>query len=268
MAAAKDIPELLDDQGNILSSWDAMADMATNFFEGNFGEVPRGGLPGGDPDAIREILHHQTDRLSVEEKEILNSPITLSELGEAAATLANEKCPGPDGTPAEFYKAHWNTVGPLVLESIATGVAAERLPDFMTKGAIVLLPKKSDQRLLSNKRPITLLNTCYKIGAKAMQRRLSPILQRTISYQQAAFLPGRNIHHALLYLSELLHQAHQTGKQYILMKLDVCKAFDKLEWAFILEVVERAGLSGLLSRFLKAGFSTASSHIVLNGRPT
>lgn len=138
----------------------------------------------------------------------------------------------------------------------------------MTKGAIVLLPKKSNQRLLANKRPITLLNTCYKIGAKAMQRRLSPILQRIISYQQAAFLPGRNIHHAVLYLSELLHQAHQTGKEYILMKLDVCKAFDKLEWAFILEVIEHAGMSGLLSRFIKAGFSTASSHIVLNERPT
>lgn len=52
------------------------------------------------------------------------------------------------------------------------------------------------------------------------------------------------------------------------MKLDVCKAFDKLEWSFILEVVERAGMSGLLSRFLKASFSTASSHITLNGRPT
>lgn len=192
----------------------------------------------------------------------------LTELGDATGALANEKCPGPDGAPAEFYKANWDTVGPLVLQCLTSGISNEHFPESVTRGVIVLLPKKSDQRMLTNKRPITLLNTSYKIEAKALQKRLTPILQRIISFQQAAFLPGRNIHHALLYLSELLHQAHLNGKEYILMKLDVCKAFDRLEWSFILQVVERAGLAGLLSRFLKASFSTASSHVVLNGRPT
>lgn len=83
-----------------------MAGAATNFFEGIFGETPRGGLSGGDSKAIQEILCHQADRLSVEEKVLLNSPLTLDELGEATNAMANEKCPGPDGTPAEFYKAH------------------------------------------------------------------------------------------------------------------------------------------------------------------
>lgn len=142
------------------------------------------------------------------------------------------------------------------------------MPDFITRGAIVLLPKKADQKLLANKRPITLLNTCYKIGAKAFQRRLSPILQRIISYQQSAFLPGRNIHHSLLLIGEMLHQAHESGEEHILMKLDISKAFDRLEWDFIIAVVERTGLAGLLTKFLRSGFKTASSHIILNGRPT
>lgn len=93
MAAAKEIPELMDTQGNISSSWDTMAGTATNFFEGIFGGAQGGGLPGGDPEAIQEILSHQTDRLTVEEKELLNSPLTLNKLGEATRALANEKCP-------------------------------------------------------------------------------------------------------------------------------------------------------------------------------
>lgn len=47
------------------------------------------------------------------EKEELNTPLTLEELGESVAAMANNKCPGPDGTPVEFYKANWSTVGPL-----------------------------------------------------------------------------------------------------------------------------------------------------------
>lgn len=69
-------------------------------------------------------------------------------------------------------------------------------------------------------------------------------------------------------VSEMLHQAAVTGGEHILLKLDVCKAFDRLEWPFILASVEKAGLAGTLSAFLRAGFSSASSVILLNGRPT
>lgn len=194
--------------------------------------------------------------------------LSLGELGEATHALANAKCVGPDGTLVEFFKAYWPVVGPLVLQCITQGIEEECFPEFLTKGAIVLLKKKADQRLLANKRPITLLNTIYKIHAKAMKRGLTPILHRIISPQQSAFLPGGNIHHSLLLLSEMLQQAHLTGEDYILMKLDVHKAFETMDWTYILATVERAGMNGMLFRFLKAIFSSTSSNIILNGRPT
>lgn len=63
-------------------------------------------------------------------------------------------------------------------------------PEFVTQGAIVLLHKKANQRMLCNKRPVTLLNSIYKIGVKVMQLRITPILQHTITSQQTAFLPA------------------------------------------------------------------------------
>lgn len=53
MAAAKEIPELIDSQGNLSSTWEEMAGTTTNFFEGIFGEAPCGFLPGGDPVAMQ-----------------------------------------------------------------------------------------------------------------------------------------------------------------------------------------------------------------------
>lgn len=118
-------------------------------------------------------------------------------------------------------------------------------------------------RLLSNKRPITLLNMIYKIGAKVFQMRLAPILQVFISQQQFAFLPGRNIHHSILLLNEILHQAESDGGQYALLKLDIVKAFDKLEWPFLLKILDKFG--GLLTNFILASFASATSSIMING---
>lgn len=68
-------------------------------------------------------------------------------------------------------------------------------------------------------------------------------------------------------VSEMLNQAKQSG-EHIMLKLDVQKAFDTMDWNSILTVVARAGMNGKLSGFLKASFSAASSNIILNGRPT
>lgn len=43
------------------------------------------------------------------EKETLNAPLILGELGEVALAMSNDKCPGPDGTLVEFNKAHWHS---------------------------------------------------------------------------------------------------------------------------------------------------------------
>lgn len=101
-----------------------------------------------------------------------------------------------------------------------------------------------------------------------MQKRLTPILQRIITPQQFAFLPDRNIHHSLMLLGEMLHQAKESGEEHILIKLDVIKAFDRLEWPFLLAILRKIGMEGVLTKFLEASFASASSSVLLNGIPT
>lgn len=214
LSSDKEIPELFNSNGVLNSScrsWAEMADISTSFFQNILGEEAEGNSLPSEAD-FAEVLYSQQDYLTPAEKEAQNAPLTLGELEEAVAAMANNKCPGLDGTPNAFYKANWLVVGPLVLQCLTLGIAREAFPEFMTQGAIVLLQKKSDQRRLCNKRPITLLNSIYKIGAKAMQLRVTLILQRTISSQQSAFLPGRNIHHALLLMSEMLHRPRNREK--------------------------------------------------------
>lgn len=62
----------------------------------------------------------------------------------------------------------------------------------------------------------------------------------------------------------MLEQASSSGNEYVLLKLDVVKAFNKLEWPFLLAVLNRMGMTGLLTKFLQAGFTSAKYAKVLN----
>lgn len=268
MSTAKQIPALTSDDGERVTAWADMAEVAVHFFQKTLGETePQVQLPQ-NLDVTDPILEVVQDLLTAEEKASLNAPFTVEELGHAAKCMKTKKCPGPDGIPVELFQEMWQVVGPHLSRVLNQGIERESFPRDLTLGHIVLLPKKSDQTLLTNKRPITLLNAAYKIGAKALQQRLTPLLQRLITPQQFAFLPGRNIHHSLLLMGEMLQEAALSGEEYVLLKLDVVKAFDKLEWPFLLAVVEKMGMGGLLTKFLKAGFTSAASAIVLNGIPT
>jgi hypothetical protein len=84
---------------------------------------------------------------------MLNAPLTAAELGEASRAMAHNKCPGPDGTPVEFYQAKWTTAGPLVLQVINSGLESGAFSLDLSTGLIILLEKKRDQRLLTSDRP-------------------------------------------------------------------------------------------------------------------
>lgn len=60
----------------------------------------------------------------------------------------------------------------------------------------------------------------------------------------------------------------ESGEDHVLLKMDVIKAFDRIEWHFLLACLEKCGLGGKLTRFLKASFAQASSTVLLNGRQT
>jgi hypothetical protein len=106
----------------------------------------------------------------------LTAPIGLKELEQAMKEMANEKAPGPDGVIIEFFKVFWTLVDSdyhrMICHSLISGI----LPTSVLRRLIILLHKRGDHLSLGNYRPITLLNSTYKIYAKCLQCRLQPVL--------------------------------------------------------------------------------------------
>lgn len=105
---------------------------------------------------------------------VLHAPITLEELTEAVASMANSKSPGTGGLPAEIYKRYSEPL--LIL--LDTLNAAERLgglPQSMNEAVIVIPKPEKDPVLPDSYRSISLINTDIKLLARVLATRLAGV---------------------------------------------------------------------------------------------
>ena len=112
----------------------------------------------------------------------------------------------------------------------------------MTRGHIVLIPKRGDQQQLTKWGPITLLNVAYNIVAKALQLHLQNILMDVISPKQIAFLPCGYILHNVLFHAKIIEWIQQSQQDLIFLTLDFQKAYDSVLWKFLFQVMAKLGM--------------------------
>jgi hypothetical protein len=102
----------------------------------------------------------------------------------------------------------------------------------------------------------------FKIISKAYAIRLSPVAHRVISTSQTAFIKGRLIHEGALALHEIVHELKVKKTRAVILKLDFEKAYDRISWAFLRDVLIHKGFeSGVVHRLMQlvTGGQTAIS---------
>ena len=102
---------------------------------------------------------------------------------------------------------------------------------------LVLIPKILGADSLDKFRPISLCNSFYKIIAKVLTSRLLKILPLIISPQQTGFVPGRQILDSIVLVHEVIHSLEVGKKEGFLLKLDLSKAYDRVDWKFLFVVL-------------------------------
>uniref|UniRef100_A0A3Q3AHM4 Reverse transcriptase domain-containing protein n=1 Tax=Kryptolebias marmoratus TaxID=37003 RepID=A0A3Q3AHM4_KRYMA len=203
-------------------------------------------------------------QITDKEKEICDDSITLQEVISAINHLKTNKSPGVDGLPAEFYQTFIEDLSPFILEVILESIERETLPPTLTQGLITLIPKpKKDHLLIDNWRPISLLNTDYKVFASILAKRLKNVLDPLIDETQSGFMKNRHISNNIRLVLDVIDYSFLCPDDSFIFFLDFYKAFDTVEHKFIFQTIEQFGFGEFFCKAVKTLYFKGNSSIKL-----
>ncbi|XP_060974235.1 uncharacterized protein LOC133039370 [Cannabis sativa] len=231
----------------------------------HFKELFTSGRPSID-DTFDELFIKRVDNIANEN--FVKVP-SEKEVKEVVFDLHPLKAPGPDGFSGCFFRKYWDIVGANLVASVQEFFTMGVMNPKLNNTFICLIPKVEFPMSMDQFRPISLCNFSYKVIAKILSNRLRPLMNELISPFQSAFIPGRWIGESSILTQEIIHKIrHKRGKGGLMaMKLDMHKAYDKMEWTFLDKVLEANGFDERSRKLLMSCVSSVSYSVLLNGSP-
>ncbi|KAA3469259.1 LINE-1 reverse transcriptase isogeny [Gossypium australe] len=247
--------------GEWRSEQNTLSDEAVKFFEDLYGENPNP-MPDVPSDIFTSLKENDID--------FLNKPVLNDEIKKALFDMAPLKAPRSDGFHALFFQSQWDLVGGDVCEWVQGIFDGKKIEEDLNNTLLVLIPKKNNPEDFSQFHPISLCSVLYKIVMKVIANRFKVVFLNYISAKQAGFIAGRNISDNIIIAQEVIHSMRnkQRGKNWMVIKLDLEKAYDRVSWKFIEVSLVAAGIPEKLRKVIMSSISSSTMQILWNGVPS
>ncbi|KAF5352050.1 hypothetical protein D9758_009406 [Tetrapyrgos nigripes] len=225
------------------------------------------------------VLSNLNTRLTEEQKTYLAMKCDRSDVVIALLSAKNYTSPGIDGATHELWKALYSRY----VEDTRAGRPAFDIANLMTQafndiamngvitdthfadGWMCPLYKKNDKCEIANYRPITLLNTDYKIFTKVLATKLGKVAPDLLHHNQAGFVPGRQISDQTKLIRMVMASAEQNGQNGLIISLDQEKAYDKVDHDYLWKTLEKFEFPKEFIETVQRLYKTAKTSVMING---
>lgn len=220
-------------------------------------------LPLFDPQDISLLLNFQ---YSNTQSCKLQEDFSDKEIEEAFFSLPRNKSCGPDGFSSEFFIGCWSIIGPEIISAVKEFFREGKLLRQWNSTMLVLIPKIRNASKVGDFRPISCLNTLYKVISRLLTDRLKDALIPVISHAQSAFMPGRLLAENVLLATELIQGYKRKNiSPRAMLKVDLRKAFDSVRWDFVIACLQALGMPPRFVNWISECITSASFTICVNG---
>ena len=184
-----------------------------------------------------------TPKLSENEKNLLEAPLTENEILLALKVMNNGSAPGCDGITIEFLKFFWIDLKKHILKSFIASLEKGKLSISQRSAVITLIHKGKDlpRNDMKNWRPISLTNSDYKLLAKCLALRMNKVVHSIIKPDQVGYIKGRQSSTILRLIDDVIEQMNRNNKPGLLATIDMYHAFDCISKEFMIKTFKKFG---------------------------
>jgi hypothetical protein len=182
--------------------------------------------------------------------------------------FANSKSPGPDGWTVEFFLEFFDILGHNILEAVEESIIKGKIIGALNATFITLIPKSDKPESFDGFRPISLCNLLYKVISKIIAVRIKVFFSKGITKEQFGFLENRQINEAIGIAQETLHSIKTKKSKALILKLDLIKAYDRVDWSFLRLVLLQIGINLEATDWIMGCVSSTNFSVLINGSPT
>ena len=212
------------------------------------------------------LINNTDTRVPKSIQQCQNTQITIKDLENAIKTMKNNKTPGSDGIPVDFYKVFWTQLKETFYQMMQETYSMEKLHKTAREGILNLIPKaEKDTRYVKNLRPITLLNTDYKIIEKAIANKMIPALEHIIHADQRGFMKERRISVNIRKMLDIMHEAEKEDLEAVVLSLDFVKCFDKCSFKILHGSLDFFGFGQIVKTWTEILYRDFSVKVQNNG---